>query len=297
MSGSPYDWSDVRIFLACARAGSLSGAGRRLKVDQTTISRRLTALESALRARLFERTPRRCVLTAAGEALLPLAEAIEQGALDFARLATGADERIAGPVRLATSETLSVAFLARALGGLHERHPGIELELVTGPVSTNLLKREADLALRAGVRSTQGTLVARKLGGHDFCLYASKAYVKRRPVRASLAGHDLIGYCDELEDIPPARWLNAQTPSARIALRTNSLLSAREAASGGWGVAALPDFIATERTDLVRVRAQPVARSDFWIIVHPDLQHTARVRAVIEHLVEVMRDRGLGGNA
>src|SRR5436190_2723262 len=136
---STYDWNDLKYFLACARTGSLAKAGRSLKVDQTTVSRRLVALEGAIGARLFDRTAQHMVLTAQGEALLETAQRIEQGALEVARVASGADERLEGVVRVATSETLSVTFLLRRLVKLHEAHPGITIELVTGTPSTNLL--------------------------------------------------------------------------------------------------------------------------------------------------------------
>ena len=135
--------------------------------------------------------------------------------------------------------------------------------------------------------------MARKIGSHAFHLYASKAYWRRRPRGRSLEGHDLIGFCDELSAIPPAKWLEQQRPRARVSLRTNSLLSAAEAARGGWGITALPDFVAEEKSELVRMSENPVGGIDFWIIVHPDLQHVARVRAVIDHLTATMRSRGL----
>jgi DNA-binding transcriptional LysR family regulator len=290
-----YDWNDLKYFLACARTGSLSKAGRALKVDQTTVSRRLTALETAIGARLFDRTAPRTLLTPAGEALLETAQRLEHGALEIGRIASGSDERLEGVVRLAISETLSVAFLTRQLARLHEVHPDIQLELVTGVVSSNLLKREADLALRAGVRPSQRSLIARKVARSPFHLYVSEAYRKARPKagRAGpLDGHDLIGYCDDLSQIPPVKWLEEHGEGARVVMRTNSILSAAEAALGGWGVAALPGFVGEQR-GLVPITKDPIAHSDFWLVVHPDLQHTGRVRAVIEHLTTVVQDGGL----
>jgi DNA-binding transcriptional LysR family regulator len=287
-----YDWNDLKYFLACARAGSLSKAGRSLKVDQTTVSRRLTALETAIGASLFDRSAPRTLLTAQGEALFEAAERLEQSALEIGRIASGSDARLEGVVRVAASETLSVAFLAGQLARFQEAHPGIQLELVTGVVSSNLLKREADLAVRAGARPTQRSLIARKLGRHPFHLYASEAYRAARPKagRAGpLDGHDLIGYCDELSQIPPVQWIEQHANGARVVMRTNSLLSAAEAAFGGSGVAALPAFLG-ERKGLVLVRKEPIAYNEMWLVVHPELQHTGRVRAVIEHLTAALRD-------
>jgi len=289
-----YDWNDLKYFLACAREGSLARAGRALGVDQTTVSRRLTALETAVDARLFDRAAPRTVLTPTGEALLETAQRIEQGALEFDRIASGADERLEGVVRVATSETLSVAFLTRRLARLHEAHPGIEVELITGAVSRNLLKREADLALRTGARPTQRSLIVRKIARSSFHLFASKRYRKDHPEagRAGpLDGHDLIGFCDEMAQIPAAKWLERFGAGARLTMRVNSLLSALEAARGGWGVAAIPTFLGAMYPELVVVHDEPIAHSDHWIIVHPELQHVSRVRVVIEHLAAVLHEQ------
>jgi DNA-binding transcriptional LysR family regulator len=291
-----YDWDDLKYFLACARSGSLSKAGRILGVDQTTVSRRLSAFETALDAKLFDRTAPRTTLTQAGQALLDTAHRIEQGALEIGRLASGADRRVEGVVRLAVSETLSVVFFARLMARLHEAHPDIELQLVTGALSTNLIKREADLALRAGVLPKQRSLVVRRVGRSVFHLYASQPYLDAHPKarRANwLAGHDVIGFSDELSEIPAAKWLAQHGKGARIVLRTNSILSAAQAAVGGWGIAALPFFVGKHHTQLVQVDRDTVGHSDFWLLVHPDLQHVARIRAVIEHVMTVMRDSGI----
>lgn len=292
MSSSPsYDWNDLRYFLACARTGSLSKAGKSLRVDQTTVSRRLGTLEWAIGARLFDRVDHRMVLTPAGEALLEIAQRVEHDALEIARRASGSDARLEGVVRIATSETLSVSFLARELVSLHEAHPDIEIELLTGTLNTNLLQREADLALRVGPKPTQGTLVVKKIGSHDFHLYASEAYLTRHPAAGPggpLDGHDVIGFADELSQIPAMKWIEQNEKGARVVLRTNSLLSAAEAALGGWGLVPLPTFLGDGR-GLVRVSDEPIANAQFWLVVHPDLQHVGRIRVVIEHLTRAMR--------
>jgi DNA-binding transcriptional LysR family regulator len=298
VSSPNYDWVDLKYFLACARSGSLARAGRVLNVDQTTVSRRLTAFETAIGAKLFDRTAPRTTLTPAGQTLLDTAQRIEQGALEIGRLANGADLRVDGVVRLAVSETISVVFFARLMGRLHEAHPDIELQLVTGAAAANLLAREADLALRAGVMPKQQSLVVRKVGRSRFHLYASQAYATAHPKSRRtnwLAGLDVIGFCDELAQIPPAKWLEQRAKTARVALRTNSLLSAAEAAVGGWGIAALPSFVGDQHPQLVRIDQEPIGNSDLWLVVHPDLQRTARIRAVIEYLMAAMRDAGITG--
>ncbi|HVZ74410.1 MAG TPA: LysR family transcriptional regulator [Polyangia bacterium] len=295
-----YDWNDLRYFLACARVGSLAGAGRALKVDQSTVGRRLAALEEALGARLFDRKPEGFTLTATGARLLETAQIVEQATIDLERRATGADARLEGVVRVATSETLSATFLAAELVALHAAHPDIEVQLVTGTMSLNLLKREADVALRVGQKPTHQSLVVRRLGAIAWGLYAARSYLDRHaPVVVDALvegegvrfdGHELVALDEELAQIPPARWLAERSAGARVALRTNSILTATAAVRAGWGIAALPSFCGP---GLERVYPRLVTPIDVWLVVHPDLQHTGRVRAVLDHLAAAMARAGV----
>jgi DNA-binding transcriptional LysR family regulator len=283
-----YDWNDLKYFLSCSRAGSLAGAGRLLKVDETTVGRRLAALEDALGARLFDRTPEGFVLTSTGERLLDKAVQVEAMTLDLGRQATGADVKLEGVVRVATTETLQVMFLARHLARLRASHPGIVVEMVGGLPTTNLLKRDADLAVRVGATPTQQTLIARRLGAFSWGLYASRTHWKgqgKARRRLSLDGQSVIGYCEELAQSSGAHWLEENAGGATVVFRTNSILAAAQAARGGWGVAILPTFAGRENSELVRLNARPLCSTNLWLALHVDLQRNARVRAVIEHLV------------
>jgi DNA-binding transcriptional LysR family regulator len=291
-----YDWNDLRYFLACARSGSLAAAGRSLKVDQTTVGRRLGTLEEALGARLFDRTAEGFTLTAIGQRLLETAQTVEQATIDLERLATGADARLEGIVRIATSETLSATFLATELVALHDAHPGIEVQLVTGTTSLNLLKREADVALRVGPRPTHQSLVVRRLGTIAWGIFGTAEYLMRHPPigpGVRFDGHDLVMLDDELAQIPPARWLAERAAGARIPLRTNSILTAAAAARGGWGLAALPSFFRGGLPELLLVHPELITPIDVWLIVHPDLQHTGRVRATLDHLAQAIQRAGV----
>jgi DNA-binding transcriptional LysR family regulator len=291
------DWNDLKYFLACWRAGSLVAAGRLLKVDQTTVGRRLTSFEESLATRLFDRGPDGFVLTPAGEGLLETAQAVEQGMIDLERRASGADARLSGLVRLATSETLSATFLARLLCSLHDEHPEITLELVTGVTSLNLLKREADVALRAGSRPTQLSLIARRLGSVPWRLYASESYRDRHPTgpQGPLDGHEVIAYVDEMAQLPAAHWLVEHQAGARTVLHTNSILTAHHACLGGWGVACMPSFIGDSSPSLRRLLDEPIWSAELWLVVHPDLARNARVRAVMDHVVRAVEAAGVLG--
>jgi DNA-binding transcriptional LysR family regulator len=287
-----YDWNDLRYFLSSARAGSLAGAGRLLKVDETTVGRRLAALEHALGARLFDRTSDGFVLTSTGERLLEIAQQIEEATVDLERQASGADVNLEGVVRVATTETLQVMFLARYLAPLRAAHPGIVVEMVSGLGVANLLKRDADLAVRVGAKPTQQSLIVRRLGAFSWGLYARRDRAKKRRKTASLDGENVIGYCEELAQSPGALWLEQHARRAKIVFRINSILGAAQAARGGWGVAILPTFAGEAEPELVRLSPELLCPVNLWLAVHADLQRNARVRAVIDHLVAAVDEAG-----
>jgi DNA-binding transcriptional LysR family regulator len=289
------DWNDLRYFAVVARTGTLSSAGREIGVAGTTVGRRIAALEKRLRTRLFDRTTEGFALTAAGGALIEQARGLEQGVIDLERRAQGHDARIAGTVRLATSDSLGVEFLARELGPLHRAHPEIELELISGQSSLNLLKREADLALRTGAKPTQGSLVAKRVGGVTLGLFASAAYLKRRPLGRSykfFEGHELIGFDGEMMQSSAGKWIVDNAGAARIVMRVSNLLLAAEAAVAGWGIALLPSWVGKRRA-LEQIGPDPAYRNDVWLVVHEDLVRVPRVRAVMEHVIAACQ-RGLG---
>ena len=284
------DWNDLRYFLAIQRTGTLAGAARILKVDQTTVGRRLRALEEAYEARLFDRTEEGFSLTASGERIVELAREVEEQMSELALRVAGENRRADGTVRLATSEVLAFGFLLEHLVELRERHPGIDLELVTGSAAVNLTRREADLALRMGAANvTQANVRVRKLTEVPWSLYATKKYLAEHgPVRLGegLAGHDVIGFDEELLGIPPARWLAENAGAARRVLAANGILAMSRAAATGFGVAPLPCFLGAALPELVRATPGNITMAGAWLVVHPDLARTARVRAVMDFLVE-----------
>jgi DNA-binding transcriptional LysR family regulator len=288
------DWNDLRYFLAIQRAGTLAGAARTLKVDQTTVGRRLRALEESLDARLFDRTDEGFSLTAAGERILGLAHEIEEQMSEVALRVAGENRRAEGTVRLATSEVVAFGFLLKHLVGLRKRHPGIVLELVTGSTAVNLSRREADLALRFGAASvTQPNVLVRKLPEVPWALYATKKYLEERGavrIGDGLAGHDVIAFDEELQGIPPARWMAENATAARRVLIANGILAMARATAAGFGVAALPCFLGTEHK-VERATEGNIVSAGAWLVVHPDMARTARVRAVMDFLVEIFHQQ------
>src|SRR2546428_1871734 len=172
------DWDAVRFFLELARAKTLARAARRLRVDYTTVGRRVSAFERELGAKLFERTPDGFVLTDAGESIRAAAEQMEQSAVDVEQRALGADRRLSGTVRVAAAESAGHAVVLPAMRDLHQRHPEIRLHLQTGLARLDIARREADLALRFAPPES-GDLRIRRLTSMGFALYASEDYLAR----------------------------------------------------------------------------------------------------------------------
>jgi DNA-binding transcriptional LysR family regulator len=276
------NWDDLRVFLAAARRGSHKGAGKQLGVDPTTVSRRLQALERALAAKLFQRTPEALTLTSAGAALLRRAENVEAELLAGERELGKSDERVDGQLRVTAGDGLVHYVLVPALGGLRRQHPELQLELRADTAELDLSRREADVALRFG-RPKQPALVARRLAQVEFGLYASDGYLARagqpRGV-SSLADHELIGFESALDSTPQVRWLTSQVPQIRYALRANTTTAQVRAAADGLGIALLTSYVAAREPRLRRVLTQTVGISrDLWFVTHRDLRHLARVMA------------------
>jgi DNA-binding transcriptional LysR family regulator len=285
-----FDWNDARFFLAVARAGSLSSAARALRVQQSTVGRRLTALEEALGARLFERTPDGYVLTPAGEALRARTERIEDEALSAERELMGREARIAGEVRLTTPEAFGNLFLAPLLARLRVEQPEILVEVVAENATLSLTKREADLAMRTG-RPRQPLLVMRKLAPLANGLYASRAYLDRRgrPRGDSLAGHDYVGYTEAYYGRGEMLWYAQLTRGARCTLRVRGSHGMAGAIEAGLGVGVLPCWMGDGMASLERVLPGEVQSEDVWLVMHRDLRHVARIRAVTEFFTRELR--------
>ncbi|WP_283147899.1 LysR family transcriptional regulator [Silvimonas soli] len=273
-------WDDIRHFLTLARQGSLSGAARQLGVEHSTVARRVEALERTLDVRLFDRLPRGWQLTAEGETLLQHAQALDQEAQSFARAALGV-ATLKGTVRLSAPPALSSFFLMPRLAPLREAWPDIDLEIVSETREANLARGEADLALRLSRPSAPG-LAARAVGEIAHGLFATPAYASMPS-----AHWPLLGYDDALRETPQQQWLDGFAGNRRFVLRSNDVVTLHQAARAGLGVAVLPHFLARPDPALVQLdQACPVSRP-VWLVMHPDVRRSPRVRAVVDTLIEL----------
>jgi DNA-binding transcriptional LysR family regulator len=286
------DWNDLRSFLAIARHGSLQGAARGLGVNHSTVFRRLNALEARLGTRLFDRSPRGYALTVAGEHMLASAERVEDEILGLERRLLGGDVRLSGTLRVTTTDTLVHGLLGPHLRAFQVAYPAIELELISGNAFFDLSRREADVALRPS-RHPGDAMLGRKLAEIAVALYGARDYLaaRGRPTDvADLGGHALIMGDASLGHLPATRWLTERAPAAATVLRCNSWLSQFAAACAGLGLAALPCFLGDPAPELARVLPpEPALAGELWLVTHPDLRRTARVRAFMDTLARGLR--------
>src|SRR5215468_3940708 len=281
-TSGPWQWDDVRFFLAVARTGSLSGAARALGIGHVTVGRRIALLEKRLGVTLLNRTPEGFATTSAGATILRQCVAMENAALDLERVAAGRDSLVAGSVRVTTTEALAYQLIGPAIAALRRAHPDLRIDLTVGVRSLDISRRDADLAVRFA-RPSASDLVCRRLGEVGFSLYASQRYVarSRTPKRGrGLAGYDLITFTGAPAATSPF-FMGESLEGARIALRCDNPLIQLKAAANNVGIAELACFLGDSSQDLVRVWPDEApARRTVWLIVHQDMRRSARIRAV-----------------
>lgn len=281
------EWDDLRTFLAIARHGTLSAAARTLGVTQPTMGRRLAAMEERIGARLLQKQPGGFALTPLGESILGNAERIEGEALTAERVITGRDVALEGTVRLTTVDTLAARIVTPALAVLQQVHPGIVVELVPDTRTLSLSKREADIALRMS-RFEGHEVVARKVGTLALGIYGSPRWLEP----GNKANVRLITVLDDQAHLPEATWLREHYPKAEIAFRTNSREVQVWAAMSGAGVAAIACYLADAEPGLVRLnREVPNLTRDIWLGVHSDMRHMPRIRAVMDAVIDALREQ------
>jgi DNA-binding transcriptional LysR family regulator len=288
------DWDDLRYFLAAVRARSLAGAARTLRVEHTTIGRRLSSLERSLGAPLVMRGPEGLTLTPVGEEVLPLLERVEQAVVAIGDAVSVRCAR----VRLAVPSGFTTLLSSR-VGQLQREHPKLSLELVSGARAVDLKKGEADLALRVGPVADKD-LVMRKLCEVGWALYASEAYCERRGGPEDpddLEGHDVIGYDPSLASLPAAVWLEARSKRANVVVRSREITDMLAAAVSGVGLAVLPCMIGDVAPSLRRLTTDVIATRNVSLVYRREAKLSPEVRAVMRFVSDVMREQGqrIGG--
>ncbi len=284
------NWDDLRIFTAIIDAGSLRGASRALAVNHSTVFRRLNRLEKTIGARVFDRLPQSYILTAAGEELRDYALRISNE-IDALQLSLrGRDFRPSGLIRVTAPDNIAYSYLPRHFATFRQRYPDIRLELVVGAESLDLSRREADIAIRATSHPPQH-LVGRQVCSFAWAFYASPEYLEQngRPHSAAdLPDHRVIGGEGALAQLTPMKWTERHC-GEQVVTRCNTLNAMAALVAAGLGLAVLPDD--QNRPGLERLfELQPPYHSDLWILTHPELKSTERIRLLVQQLYTSLRE-------
>ena len=294
--GKPFlfDWHDIVYFLELVRQGQLAGAARQLKVDQTTVGRRIRELEKSLNCKLFDRTKAGFVLTETGRHLLENAEVMEYQANVIAEVVGVEAPDSGGSVRVATMEGIGSLYLGPRMHRFYETNPSVLVELVTTSRWISLSKREADVFI-SFPKPSDRRLSTKKMGGFSVGLYAAPAYLEKSGVprsKSDLDDHCFVDYVEDLVEIEAVGWLSEIYSPRNVSFRSTSLIAQYTSASNGLGIAMLPTFVAAHNPDLVNVLPDVSVTRDIWLSVHEDLLHIPRINAVVKFLEkQVTADR------
>jgi DNA-binding transcriptional LysR family regulator len=287
-TGSP-GWGLYRSFLGVLSFGSLSAAARALDLTQPTLGRHIAELEAVLGIPLFVRSQAGLAPTEAALALKPHAEAMAAAAGALVRASSGTASDSGGTVRVTASEIVGVEVLPPILAAFREAHPNIAIELSLSNLNQDLLRRDADIAVRMA-RPTQSALVARRLGEVAIGLYAHKAYLARRGVPQSLgdlAGHALIGFDADTNALRAYRQTGLSITREMFALRSDSEHAQLAALRSGFGIGGCQEGVAARDPDLVAVLPRDFrVVLEMWLVMHEGLRSLRRVRLLYDHLAD-----------
>jgi molybdate transport repressor ModE-like protein len=283
-----FDWDDLKHFLAVARHGSTTAAGRAMQMDQSTVQRRLVEFERRIGQPLVERHPGGTRLTAYGQQLLPHAQRVEQAIAALEQFIRSSARALNGVIRLTCPEPV-VARITRSslLERLQARHPGLRVEFVMSDHYIDLRKGEADVALRSG-DTVDNQLIGRKVADSLWAVYGGRDYVAQHgsPARLEdLAQHAWIGFDESMANHRATQWLRQVAPDARIVATSGSVLGLVHSAKANMGLAALPTALGDAEPDLVRVLGPVPELTRIWrLLTTRQLRRTPRVSAFFEFM-------------
>jgi DNA-binding transcriptional LysR family regulator len=281
------DWDDMRIVLAICRAGSLTGAARTLGLNKSTVFRQINTIEKKMGVRFFERVQQGYLMTEAGESVMHAAARMEEEAITLERELLGKDFRLQGDIRLTAPEGIATYLLTPVIAEFQKRHPDIRVEVIITNAPLELSRREADLAVRVTSKPPD-TSLGRCLGEFNFCVYGSSRLLKKHS-HVALADLPWVTVLDEVDWLIPVIWKKKEQARERIVYSSSLTLTAINAVKHHMGVMVLPCFLGDREKGLQRAGEilKPLS-SELWVLTHPDLRHTARVRALMTYIYETL---------
>ena len=287
-----FNWNDLNSFLALSRCSKLKLASKKLKVEPTTIARRISRLEKNIESDLFNKSPKGYILTEKGVELLRYVEKIENEVFEINDCFLKSNPKIRGKVRLSVGEGLGVEIISKNLNLFYERFPEIEIELLADTKSRSLSNHEADVLISLS-RPNKGRLLSWKLCDYFVKLYGSKNYKKdfnNIKNLKDLNSHNFVSYVDELIEFPELNYLKEMNNKLNVVFSSNSLRSQLHAVKKGVGLGLLHSFIARNHKDLVPVLPNLVnIKREYWLVVHENLYNLQRIKAVTSFLGEILK--------
>lgn len=281
--GGALSWDDLRVFHAVAAAGSVRKAAVQLDVNASTVSRRISVLERALQALLFERSPEGLRLTAAGEEVQAFAERLREDVQQLTRQVKGRDQQLDGVVRLSVAQAAGPVVFASLEPFLRD-HGRVRIEIAVSDVVSDVNRHEADVVVRCA-NDPGEQLVGRRLGKNGTYLCASREYLAQAAYPLESAEHHWLDWPEVVHRKPAYQWLAAEYPTRHVALRADSGSAVLEAARRGLGIAPLTTLQLYQQAELVVLRPfPPECSTAVWLLTHRDVRHSARVRALLDHL-------------
>jgi DNA-binding transcriptional LysR family regulator len=284
-------WELYRSFLAVLREGSLSGAARALGLTQPTVGRHIQELETSLGAALFTRAPNGLRPTNAAHKIEPHAQAMAGAAATLIRVISGKNSEAQAVVRIAASEIVGTEVLPSILTEFRTRHHGVVIELSLSDRTEDLLRRDADIAVRM-TRPKQASLVARRVGNAAVGLHAHRRYLNeygRPSTMEQLSQHVLIGFDRETASIRALQRLGMNLRREDLAFRTDSHLAQLAAIRAGFGIGICQTAVARRDENLVHLLAKDFAFDlEVWIAMHKDLRASRPMRAIFDHLAAAL---------
>ena len=281
----PENWDDYRIFIALAEAGSLLQAGKNLGVQHSTVLRRINSLEQRLGVRLFERLRGGYTLTASGERMLATVQHLKEEVTNAERQVLGGDVKLSGSIKISTTDTIGYFWLPPYIKGFKEKYPDITLDVDITTRHINLTKREADIAIPA-VNRQPDYMIGRELQKIVFRLYAHQSYQATNVQPDAYQAHNFLLPNEAIGGIPANRYIRKYIGTKQIAATSDKLTALYQMCKQGLGIAALPSYVAEKDASLKCVGELPAStqKNAIWLLTHPDLKNTARIRAFMEFM-------------
>ena len=285
-----FDWNDLKYFLAVARSGSTLSAAKSLRVNQSTVHRRIGELERQLGCELVRRHPTGYRLTELGEYVRAYATRLENAAIDFERAVSAQSNETRGTVKVTCPEALGPRLIGAGLiEKFNARYPDVRVEFVMSDRILELGTGEADIAIRAK-RPVETALFGRKIADSPWAIYASRSYIARHgriDNPGQIDRHSVVIFSGPLSDHHAARWIKSVAPKAHVAARANSVAALLPSVKSGAGLALMPTIVGNKEADLVRVLdLGPEMATPFYLLTHRDLRRTPRIRALFDFIIE-----------